>query len=113
MPRVCVELIAKSEHNRYIIIEFPEDASWDELPWDEISEAADELGIPWEETADPEYEAYSECDLPYNDMNPHINIIKARCDKRDGLSLVPRTGEERTELRVLGTEVRPESDRTD
>jgi hypothetical protein len=70
-----VELIAHSVYNRYVVIECPDDAKWDELPWEEISKAADQLGIPWEEVDDPEYEDSSECD-PAGDT-PKIKIVRA------------------------------------
>ena len=41
MPRIFVELFAEAILSRYVVIDFPEDATLNELPWEEISEAAD------------------------------------------------------------------------
>ena len=55
MPRIFVELFAEAILSRYVVIDFPEDATLNELPWEEISEAADSRGIPWEEWEEPKY----------------------------------------------------------
>ena len=104
MPRITVELIARAVYGRYIVIDFPEDATLNELPWEEINEAADARGIAWEETEGPEYWAWSEC-LPPEDGEPtDVKIIRARSEMRHGLRVVTRSGEEATELRVEGLE---------
>jgi len=103
MPRITVELIARSDYRRFIVIDFPEDATLKELPWEEINEAADARGIPWEETDGPEYEDWCEC-LPAEDGEPtDVRIFRSTSEKRHGLRVVTRTGEEGekgTELRV-------------
>jgi hypothetical protein len=111
MPRVLgVELIAHSVYNRYVVIECPDDAEWDELPWEEISEAADQLGIPWEQVDDPEYEDNCEC-APSDDDTRKIMIVRAGRKMGHGLRIAPQDGDEPTELRVLDPEI--ESPRRD
>ena len=77
MPRIFVELFAEAILSRYVVIDFPEDATLNELPWEEISEAADSRGIPWEESTPTD-----------------VRIIRARSERRHGLRIVTRTGEE-------------------
>ena len=53
MPRITVELIAQVLCGRFIVIDFPEDATLNELPWEQMNEAADARGIDWEVTEGP------------------------------------------------------------
>ena len=103
MPRVIVELFADAVLSRYVTIDFPEDATLNELPWEEISEAADAQGIPWEEWEEPEYASWSDCSPPEEGEPTDVTIVRATSEKRHGLRVVTRTGEEGeegTELRV-------------
>jgi hypothetical protein len=104
MPRITVELIAQVLCGRFIVIDFPEDATLNELPWEQINEAADARGIDWEVTEGPAYSDWCEC-LPPEDGEPtDVKIIRARSEMRHGLRVVTRSGEEATELRVAGSE---------
>jgi hypothetical protein len=92
MPRITVELIASIRAGRFIVIDFPEDATLNELPWEEINEAADARGIPWEEMEGPEYCDWSEC-LPAKDGElTDVRITRARSEKRQGP--FPKSGDQ-------------------
>ena len=115
MPRIFVELFAEAILSRYVVIDFPEDATLNELPWEEISEAADSRGIPWEEWEEPKYVSWSDCSPPEESTPTDVRIIRARSERRHGLRIVTRTGEEGekgTELRVAPLEDRTNSERT-
>jgi hypothetical protein len=104
MPRVTVELIAQAVYGRYIVIDYPQDATLHDLPWEVIDRAADEQGILWEETEEPTYSAWSECSPPEDSEPTDVKIIRAKVRRPHGLRVVGGKVGEPTELRVEGLE---------
>ena len=96
MRRATVDLLSKAVLTRYLVIEYPEDAELNELPWEEISNAADERGIQYQISEGPDYLYWGECSPPEDSEPTDVKIVKTP----HRLRLVGSCGVEPTELRV-------------